>query len=178
MGYFNFFFEKSMLNLITILFHAFAVTQSNAQYPWKATTTRFGGSQGSCGGCHLDMFNNVPGWATIATSESMQSPYDCKDCPSCWCATGGDMLKQYNVSGGCGQCFEVKTTGTNPYGATLPVVTFNAMVADSCPFAVNQEWCPQRPGDKSKHGYMFHMMYLHQISRSLVSVTIQLCTSK
>lgn len=132
---------------------------STVQEKWfEATTTNFGGGQGSCGGCSLSMMGNVAGWAVVATSESMQIPYMCKACPDCQCATGWAQLDAGGPPGGCGNCFEVQTTGTNPYGKTdLPLVTFNAVVADSCPYNANQEWCPEKVGDSNRHGYEFHL---------------------
>jgi len=133
------------------------VLASNATVWFDATTTNFGGGEGSCGGCSLAMFGNTPGWATVAVAESMQIPYGCKPCPDCHCATGDAQRTVGGPPGGCGQCYEVQTTGTNPYGAQLPIVSFNAMVADSCPYAANQEWCPGNVGDVNRHGYQFHI---------------------
>lgn len=132
-----------------------ALAASDAWF--SATTTNFGGGQGSCGGCALSMFGNTPGWATVAVAESMQIPYACKDCPDCHCATGDAQRAAGGPPGGCGECYEVRTTGTNPYGAQLPVVSFNATVVDSCPFDANQEWCPRAVGDTNRHGYEFHI---------------------
>jgi len=124
---------------------------------FSASTTHFGGYQGSCGGCKLGMFSNTPGWATVAVAESMQIPYQCKACPDCQCATGEAQRAAGGPPGGCGQCYEVKTTGTNPYGEQTPIVTFNAAVVDSCPYAANTEWCPGNVGDKNQHGFEFHI---------------------
>lgn len=124
---------------------------------FKASTTKFQGTQGSCGGCALNMMGGMEGWATVSASESMQTPYECKACPDCQCGTGQDQLDVGGPSGGCGQCFEVKTTGTNPWHAQLPNVTFNAVVVDSCANQFSPDWCPQAVGAMNQHGFEFHI---------------------
>jgi hypothetical protein len=105
----------------------------------------------------LGMMESVPGWATVAVAESMQIPYACKACPDCHCATGDAQRAIGGAPGGCGQCYEVRTTGTNPYGEQLPEVAFKATVVDSCPFGANQEWCAQNVGQANRHGFEYHI---------------------
>lgn len=105
----------------------------------------------------MNMFANTPGWASVAVAESMQKPYQCKACPDCQCATGQEQVAAGGPSGGCGQCYEVRTTGKNPYGSDVPIMTFHAAVVDSCPHDANQEWCPENVGDKNRHGFEFHI---------------------
>eukprot|EP00931_Biecheleriopsis_adriatica_P069620 TRINITY_DN43442_c0_g1_i1.p1 TRINITY_DN43442_c0_g1~~TRINITY_DN43442_c0_g1_i1.p1 ORF type:complete len:221 (+),score=43.95 TRINITY_DN43442_c0_g1_i1:184-846(+) len=132
--------------------------RSSVSGKWfNATTTHFGGNQGSCGGCALDMFSGVPGWAVVATAESMQIPYQCKPCPDCHCATGKGQESVGGPAAGCGACFNVQTTGSNLWSHDLPKVNFKAAVADSCPYAANKQWCPQEVGDTNSAGYEFHI---------------------
>lgn len=142
-----------MLSVSAVFFQ-----QASADGKWySASTTKFTGTQGSCGGCGLNMMSSLPNWAVVSAAESMQIPYDCKPCPDCQCATGQGQLDVGGPAGGCGNCFEVKTTGTNPWNATLPNVTFNAVVADSCAHGNNPDWCPQAVGEMNKHGFEFHL---------------------
>ncbi len=47
-------------------------------------------------------------------------------------------------------------TGTNPWGASLPKISFNIVVVDSCPYDNNREWCPKNVGDKNNYGFEYH----------------------
>jgi len=110
----------------------------------------------------------IAGWATAASAESMQIPYQCEACPECWCATGEaqSAAGNSNAAAGCGACFQLTSTGTNPYGAAQPRVTFNIAIADSCPNAVNSEWCPAQVGQVNAHGYQYHFdLYAPDVAR-------------
>jgi len=101
------------------------------------------------------MLRSFPKWAVVATAESMQIPYECKPCPNCQCGTG--KAQPGPGAAGCGACFTLRTTGKNPYGGSnLPIVEFNATVADSCPYAANQQWCPEKVGGKNQYGFEYH----------------------
>jgi len=39
---------------------------------FRATTTSYGGDEGSCGGCKVNLVQGVSGWAAAATPQSMQ----------------------------------------------------------------------------------------------------------
>ena len=39
---------------------------------FKATTTSYGGDEGSCGGCKINLVHSTAGWAAAATPQSMQ----------------------------------------------------------------------------------------------------------
>lgn len=124
---------------------------------FEASTTNFDDATGSCGGCSLNMFKDTPNWAAVAVAESMQTPYQCKPCPDCQCATGEDQANAGGPPGGCGQCYEVKTTGRDPDGNSAPLVEFHAAVVDSCPYEDNREWCPRHVHEVNSKGYEFHI---------------------
>jgi hypothetical protein len=137
---------------------------SATAFTWfNATTTRFdvedySVQMGSCGGCGLNMFANVEGWAAISAAESMQTPYACDGDYNC--ATGSDQTTAGGVSAGCGQCYSVHSQGYNPYEAEIPKVNFYAAVVDTCAHKYNKDWCPKHVGVKNQFGFEYHLNVL------------------
>lgn len=133
-------------------------------YTWfNASTSRFdvtnfASQKGSCGGCGLDLFADMEGWAAVSAAESMQVPYACDG--EYACATGHGQADVGGVSGGCGQCYSIHTQGTNPYDADLPKVKFFAAVVDTCAHAYNKEWCAKHVGAKNSYGFEYHLNVL------------------
>jgi len=148
-----------VLRLIAV--SSIAVASANTWF--NASTSRFNvknydSQKGSCGGCGLNMFADMKGWAAVSAAESMQVPYACKGDYAC--ATGGGQKDAGGVSGGCGQCYSVHTQGTNPFDAKLPKVQFYAAVVDTCAHEYNKDWCAKHVGAKNSYGFQYHINVL------------------
>ena len=126
------------------------------KYPIKASTTNFASDLTSCA-CQQDIMNEnfnkmeqVDGlyWVGAATPNWMQTPYNGP--------LNGDEKEPRNCSvgwGGCGNCFELTTTGEkNTDGATTPKgLKLGVIITDNCESsnAANEQWCiPNKQGEK------------------------------
>jgi hypothetical protein len=140
-----------------------SIPAASAKIWFNASTSRFdvkdyNSQKGSCGGCGLNMFADIEGWAAVSAAESMQVPYACDGDYAC--ATGGGQTDVGGVSGGCGQCYSAYTQGINPFNAELPEIHFFAAVVDTCAHTSNKDWCAKHVGVKNKYGFEYHINIL------------------
>jgi len=159
--------------IATKMLFASSVANVDAFTWFNATTTRFDvadykAQKGSCGGCGMNMFADVEGWAAVSAAESMQTPYACTSANGNYaCATGADQMAASGISAKCGQCFSVRSQGISPFGVKTPVVSFNATVVDTCAHQYNGDWCPGKVGSKNKYGFEYHLNVLGADAKKL-----------
>jgi hypothetical protein len=80
----------------------------------------------------------------VYTAAASQAIFDAGG--SSWCGSG------------CGQCFELTSTGSAPPGAGAggqSGETITVMITNLCPNQGNAQWCPN-PGQENEYGFEYH----------------------
>eukprot|EP00440_Ansanella_granifera_P072688 gb/GFBE01078880.1/.p1 GENE.gb/GFBE01078880.1/~~gb/GFBE01078880.1/.p1 ORF type:complete len:251 (+),score=54.53 gb/GFBE01078880.1/:1-753(+) len=135
-------------------------------YEHIATTTRYGDTCcASCGSVSTAKLVEGTGFYAVAAAESMQSHGigDGHYCTKDGSSSGG------TTGMGCLSCAKGRFIAAHPMsypmwaqpGDAIFQHEINLVVADSCPHAGNEAWCPSRPGGQNNFGARNHFDFAH-----------------
>jgi len=126
-------------------------------------------SYGGCGAeCHDETGKQVESceYSQCASNTAKQG-CKCKQVGACWCGQSSPEIvaSTGTASMGCFSCARARFLRERPYNSDSanPVEDsefvgeeVKIVVADSCPYAPNSQWCPARPGDVNSCGMKNH----------------------
>jgi len=133
-------------------------------YNHLATTTVYGDSQyGACGAIQTADLVAGTSYLNVASAQSMWR--NCKSHGNCMCgASGGGGGTQGMGCFTCGKgrfLHSAYGTRNGPTGLSFASDEVIFVVGDLCPHAGNEDWCPEKAGQKNDYGVFNHLDFSH-----------------